>query len=144
MVILGYFMIRAAYAKPEFSIAGNGPAASVMYPITDLVSFSIAFVLRYINRGNGIAHKRLMLIAGILIPYPAVARLVEALGAPFPLIPIIELSLFALLIGYDVFKLNRPHWATLLGLVLFFLATAAKLVLAQLESWAGFVAFAFA
>jgi hypothetical protein len=52
--------------------------------------------------------------------------------------------LFALQIGYDVFKLNRPHWATLLGLVLFFLAMAAKLVLAQLESWAGFVAFAFA
>jgi hypothetical protein len=143
MVVLGYFMIRAAFRNPEFSIAGNGPIATVMYPVTDILNFSIAFALGYMNRTNGVAHKRLMLLAGILILDPAIARLIETIGAPFPLIPIIELCLFAALIGYDFLKLGRPHWTSLLGLTLFFLAMAAKLILSHHPRWAEFVTFAF-
>ncbi|MFT5209079.1 MAG: hypothetical protein ACI9CE_000797 [Flavobacterium sp.] len=143
MIVLGYFMIRAAFSNPEFSIGGNGAVASTLYPVTDMVNFSIAFALGYVNRTNGVAHKRLMLLAGILILDPAIARLVETIGAPFPLIPIIELCLFASLIGYDFLKLGRPHWTSLLGLALFFLAMAAKLILAQHPLWADFAVFAF-
>lgn len=143
MLCLGYLMIRAAYANPEFSIGGNGPAESTMYPVTDMVNFSIAFVLGYRNRTNSTAHKRLMLLAGILILDPAMARLIATLGAPFPLIPVVELSLFALLIGYDCLKLKKPHWTSLLGLALFFLAMAAKLVLAKHSTWLEFAKFSF-
>jgi len=56
-----------------------------------------------------------MLLAGILILDPAVARLVEAVGAQFVFIPIIELGLFAALLAYDRIKLKRLHWTSLLA-----------------------------
>jgi hypothetical protein len=84
-----------------------------------------------------------MLLAGILILDPAVARLVEAIGAQFFFIPIIELGLFAILISYDRIRLKRPHWTSLFGLALFFAAMAAKLTLAQQPAWADFAALLF-
>lgn len=143
MLCLSYFMIRAGYANPEFSIGGNGPAESVMYPVTDMVNFSIVFALGYLNRKNSNAHKRLMLLAGILILDPAVARLIQNIGAPFPLIPLVELCLFALLVVYDLIKLGKPHWSSLLGLTLFFLAMAAKLFLAEQAGWLEWVDILF-
>ena len=143
MLITGYFMMRAAFALPEFAIGGNSHVASMMFPVTDLINFSIAFVLGFLNRSNGPGHKRLMLLAGLLILDPAVARLIQTIGAPFPFIPIVELGLFALLIGYDLLTLKKPHWSSLLGLALFFAAMAAKLSIAQTLAWAEIARIAF-
>jgi hypothetical protein len=136
MLITGYFMMRAAYALPEFVIGTNSHAASMMFPTTDLINFSIVFALGLHNRANAVAHKRLMLLAGILILDPAVARLIGTVGAPFPFIPIVELGLFAMLIGYDIARLKKPHWSSLLGLALFFAAMAVKFTIAQTSAWA--------
>lgn len=135
MLVTGYFMMRAAYALPEFVIGKNSHDASMMFPMTDLINFSIVFVLGLLNRANAAVHKRMMLLAGILILDPAVARLIQTVGAPFPFIPITELGLFALLIGYDVTQLRKPHWCSLLGLALFLGALAAKLGFAQTPAW---------
>lgn len=143
MLILGFLVIRSALAKPEFSIAGMTPAASVMFPFTDLVNLSIAYALALHNRKNPAAHKRLMLLAGILIIDPAVARLVFTLGAPPPVILLIELGFFAALIGYDIRTRRRPHWASLLGLGLFAAAMLCKLLVAKQSWWAVFVYRAF-
>jgi len=137
-------MMRAAFAHPEFAIGKNSHIASMMFPTTDLINFSIVFVLGLINRANGAAHKRLMLLAGILILDPAVARLIETIGAPFPFIPIVELGLFGLLIGYDIIRLKRPHWTSLLGLGLFFAAMAAKFSIANMPIWADICTLLFA
>jgi uncharacterized membrane protein YozB (DUF420 family) len=144
MLVSGYFMIRAAYALPEFSIGENSHIASTMFPVTDLINFSIAYTLALYHRTNGVAHKRLMLLAGILILDPAVARSIETIGAPFPFIPILELGLFALLFGYDISRLRRPHWTSCLGLALFLAAMMAKLKLAQLPLWTDIAALLFA
>ena len=135
MLITGFLMMRSAYNAPSFSIGSNSRDASMMFPLTDLINFSIAFMLGLFNRRNPVAHKRLMLLAGILLLDPAVARLVEAIGAPFLFIPIIELGLFAALLNYDRVRLKRPHWTSLLGLSLFFAAMGAKLTLAQQPVW---------
>ncbi len=137
-------MMRAAFALPEFAIGKNSHVASMMFPTTDLINFSIAFVLALINRTNGVAHKRLMLLAGILILDPAVARLIETIGAPFPFIPILELGLFGLLIGYDISRLKRPHWTSLLGLGLFFAAMVAKFSIAEMPIWEDIATLLFA
>jgi len=144
MLVSGYFMMRAAYALPEFSIGKNSHVASMMFPVTDLINFSIAYALALHHRANGIAHKRLMLLAGILILDPAVARLIQTIGAPFAFIPVLELGLFALLFGYDVSRLGRPHWTSWLGLVLFLIAMVAKLSIAQMPFWTDIAALLFA
>ncbi len=135
MLVTGYFMMRAAYDIADFRIGTNSHDASMMFPVTDLVNFSIAFGLGLYHRTNAIAHKRLMLLAGILILDPAVARLVEAIGAPFMMIPVLELGLLLALLGYDVTRLRHPHWTSALGLGLWLSAMAAKLMLAQQPGW---------
>jgi hypothetical protein len=144
MLILGYLVIRGAYANPDWSIAGMSGAASVMFPFTDLVNFTIAYSLAFANRRNPVAHKRLMLLAGILIIDPAVARLVVTIGAAAPWIIIVELALIATLFVYDLVTRGRPSWTSSLGLGLFVMALAAKLALSQQPGWHSLVEALFA
>lgn len=144
MIVLGYFVIRGAYANPDWNVAGMSRAASVMFPFTDIVNFTIAYGLAMANRRNPAAHKRLMLLAGLLIIDPAAARLVFTLGLALPVILILELALFSALIAYDLKSRRRPSWTSLLGLGLFLVALAAKLTVAQSPGWRSFVEFVFA
>lgn len=144
MIILGYFVIRGAYANPDWNIAGMTGAASVMFPFTDMLNFTIVYSLALANRRNPAAHKRLMLLAGILIIDPAVARLVMTLEAAVPMIAVLELLLFAALFIYDVVTRRRPSWASVLGFGLFAAALAAKLTVSQHPGWHSFVEFVFA
>jgi len=139
MVVLGYFVIRGAYSRPDWTIAGLSPTASVMFPFTDVVNFVIAYGLALANRRVPDAHKRLMLVAGILILDPAVARLITTVGAPVPVILLIEIALLGALLVYDMRTRRRPHWASLLGLGLFVAALAAKVTVARTAGWAAFV-----
>ena len=119
-------------------------SASVMFPFTDIVNFAIAYSIALANRRNPAAHKRLMLLAGILMIDPAVARLVDTIGAPLPWIAILELALFGALIVYDLVTRRRPSWASLLGLALFALALLAKLAISQHPGWRSFADLLFA
>jgi hypothetical protein len=139
MIVFGYFVVRSAYARPDFSIAGLSPAGSVMFPFTDVVNFAIAYGLALANRRVPAAHKRLMLLAGILMIDPAVFRLVTALGGPPPVILVFELALVLALVVYDLLTRRAPHWASILGVGLFAAAAACKMLLAQHAWWATFV-----
>ncbi len=143
MIILAYFVMRSAYSNPEFSIAGMSRSSSIIFPFTDIVNFMIVYSLALVNRRNAAVHKRFMLLAGILIMDPAVARLVITLGAPGPLIVLLEASLFIALITYDLMTRRRPSWATMLGLGLFVLALVAKFTIAQQQGWHAFTEAAF-
>jgi hypothetical protein len=144
MIVLGYFVIRGAYANPSFSIGGMSRTVSVMFPFTDIVNFTLAYSLAFVFRRSPAAHKRLMLLAGILIIDPAAARLAHTLGAPIPALVIFELALFGALIVYDLKTRHRPSWASLLGLGLFILAMVMKLAVAQQPAWSSFVESVFA
>lgn len=144
IVVLGYLVVRGAYARPDFSVAGMSPAASVMFPFTDIVNFGIAYGLAFANRRTPDAHKRLMLLAGMLIIDPAAARLVMIPGGSPILIVLLELALFAALIIYDTRTRGRPHWASLLGTGLFIASLVAKFALANHPAWGHFVEAVFA
>lgn len=139
MVVLACLVIRFAYANPGFSIAGMSAAASTMFPITDIVNFVIVYSAALVLRRRAETHKRLMLMAGILMIDPAVARVSIVLGAPVVFILLLELALFAAVIGYDIRTRRRPHWASLFGLALYIVAMVAKLTVAQQPWWETFV-----
>ena len=139
MVLLAYLVMRSAYVNPEFTIAGMSNAGSLMFPFTDIVNFSIVYILALAHRGNPTAHKRLMLLAGILIIDPAVAGLIFTIGAPPPLIHLLELALIGSLIAYDFVSRKRPSWASVLGLILYLAAVAAKFALARTPTWQSLV-----
>jgi hypothetical protein len=143
MIVLGYVVMRGANADPNFSIAGMSPAASLMFPFTDIVNFVIAYGLALTFRRSPATHKRFMLLAGILIIDPAAARLVITLGLSVQVVVIMELAMYVALIVYDVVTRRRPHWASLLGLGLFVIALGAKLTVSQHSGWASFVEVVF-
>ncbi len=114
-----------------------------MFPFTDILNFTIVYVLAIYFRRSPTEHKRLMLLAGILIIDPAVARLVMTIGAAAPVIVLIELALFGALFAYDVVTRRRPSWTTSLGFGLFALALIAKMVISQQPFWLSFVESVF-
>lgn len=144
MLALGFFVIRGAYARPDWNIAGMSASASVMFPATDMINFAIAYGLALANRRKPAIHKRLMLLSGILIIDPAAARLVSALGGEAPLILLLEVSLFVALFAYDFKTRGKPSWPALLGLGLYIAAMAAKLTVAQHPVWHSLVDRLFA
>lgn len=120
MLILGYLVIRGAYADPEFQIFGLTPAGSTIFPTSDLLFFVSAYGLGIGFRSLSAVHKRFMFIAGLLILDPAVFRFILfGLEGPPWLADLIEGLLFASLIAYDFIKLKRPHWASLVGVGMF-------------------------
>ena len=143
MVVLAYFVMRGAYANPAFTIAGMSSTSSMMFPFTDIVNFSIVYVLALVHRKNPSAHKRLMLLAGILIIDPAVARLIITIGAPPPLIILLELGLIAALFVHDFISRRRLSWTSILGLVLFALALVGKFAVARTPAWHSLVEATF-
>ena len=138
IVIVGYLVVRGAVQKPGFTIAGRPALIGSVFPVMDIVNFVIAYTLGLLNRRHADAHKRWMLCAAILMIDPAMARLVFTLGLPGNLIFAMEISLFLCLIGFDLVKLRRPHWASLCGFGLYVAAVLFKMNIETISWWPGF------
>lgn len=138
IVVIGYLVVRDAVHKPDMIIAGQPAIWGSVFPVLDIVTFSVAYTLGIANRANAPAHKRFMLLAAMMMIDAAMARLVLTVGLPEPLILVAELALFLALIGYDLISRRRPHWASLIGLALFGGAMAVKLNVNSLAWWPGF------
>lgn len=136
MVVTGYLVTRGALATPGWSISGLPPESSTIFPASDMVFFVIAYALGLTFRANAGAHKRFMLLAGLLIMDPAVARLVlNGFEGPPPLILLIELGLYASIFVYDFRKYRRIHWATLIGIALFAATTFLRMTQGEQTWW---------
>jgi hypothetical protein len=74
----------------------------------------------YLRRDSE-AHKRLMMLAGVLMFDPVVARyfiLFSLAGLPLWLLYAVSpIPLLLALLGYDLATRQRPHWATVCGIV---------------------------
>ncbi len=139
IVIVGYLVVRFAVHKPAMTIAGRPAIIGAVFPIWDIINFTIAYTLGLANKSNAAAHKRFMLCAAMLMIDPAMARLVFGLGLPGNLILVAELALFLALIVYDLVTRRRPHWASLVGLGLYAAAMAFKLNIGNFAWWPGLV-----
>ena len=97
----------------------------------------------FANRTNTAAHKRLMVLAGVMMMDPAVARVaIILLGAP-PLALVMELAILAAFPIYDWRTRGRPHWASVFGVVLFVVCLGLRMALGESEVWAGFAGAVF-
>lgn len=135
IIVTNYMVTRSAYADPNWYISIWSHDASTMLPFMDIATFALACALGYRYRRAPAAHKRLMLLAGLFMIDPATARLIAAIGAPGPFILVLEFALFASLLVYDWRSLGRPHWTSVMGLAIFLVAMALKMVVAHLPIW---------
>ena len=144
IIVLGVQIMQRVYGNPNMSIAGLSPEGSMIFPFTDLLNFTIAYVLALTYRKDGEAHKRWMLLAGILMIGPATARTVIMNGLPEPMILLLELGLIIALMVYDFRTRGKPHWATGTALGIAILTNVAKFSVSETSFWHGFMAMLFA
>lgn len=97
-------------------VAIDGDSYAFFYlSAADAAVFSVLIAAGVLNRRNPAAHKRLMTIASISTTFPALGRLLPALGYDLILGAVPYTALVAAIIVYDIVSLRRIHPATLIG-----------------------------
>ena len=126
IVVVGYFVVRFALLKPGKMIAGRPAIMGCVFPVWDIIDFTIAYALGFAARANSAVHKRFLLSAAILMIDPAMARLILTPGFPGSLSMVFVTALFGAMFGYVLIRLQRPHWASVFGLGLYAAAMTFK------------------
>ncbi|MCW5723428.1 MAG: hypothetical protein KIS81_00555 [Maricaulaceae bacterium] len=141
MAVTGFMVAADAYAR-DVGFLGSA-AVFGMVTLTDLGGFVVLYAAAILNRGRPDFHKRLMLLAGIAMILPATGRLgFYALGdGVYGLL--MQFLLAAVVLGYDVLRLKRPHPVTLIVIAWLVLRVIAVFTLARTDGWAQFISFIF-
>ncbi len=143
IVVLGYFTVRIAVSNPDWTIAGFDNVGSAIFPFFDIVTFAILYGLGVAKRSDAPAHKRLIVLAGVMMMDPAVARVAIFIVGFAPLALVIELAILAAFPIYDWRTRGRPHGASIFGVALFAVCFVLRMTLAKSDAWAEFVATVF-
>ncbi len=134
MIVTGYVIVSQALRNSAMSIAGMSPAGSTIFPTMDLIGFTLFYGLALANRKSGAAHKRLMVLAGIMMLPPATARLGLSIGFE-PLAGVAAIGFTGALLIYDWRTRGRPHWASVLGVIVGVGGTPVRFVAGPSEGW---------
>ncbi len=139
IIVIGYMVVADTINTPDKTIAGRPSQFGAIFPITDILIFTLAFTLGVLFRSNSQAHKRFMLMTGIFMIDAAMARLIFGLGLPGILIWALEISLILMILIYDFYRLKKPHWATVVGFTLYGLGYLFKSNIEQYSWWPNFI-----
>lgn len=142
MVITALMVTQNSFDRGSHSATPFSPEHFLILPMIDVVSFTIFYSLAFLNRKKADTHKHFMLITGILIMDPAIARLALTIGF-MPIGLLIHFGLIGALILYDRKKDGSIHFATKLGLAFLVLRYGLVFLVGPTESWAKFVHMIF-
>ncbi len=121
MVVLGVLasfgtLRRAAVLPPFFT-----PASFLIDNIIGIIIFGIFVAVAIWKRNNARVHKRIMLIANVMLMPPALGRIPLMETHP-ALIGVIPLGMIVALLVFDLFTWRRPLAATVIGGLIFIVA----------------------
>ena len=143
MVILGIMVATDSMAR-HFAPGKVGVSQKAFYavPIADMAAFATLIYFGFRERVNPAAHKRLMLIATIMITDAAFIRW------PIPVVwwnlqtaQICCYALLLLLAGYDLWSTKKIHRATLWGSVLVVVLQQMRAPVGHTALWQSFAAW---
>ena len=140
VVIVG--VLTALYAAVRGATPGPPALSFLVIPLGDMLVFSILIGLALYFRRKLAVHKRLMLLAGINLLTPAIARIpVDFIinGGPLAFFGLTDLCLIAV-VAFDTFKHRRLHPVFLWGSIFMIAMQPLRLLLAGTEAWMGFAA----
>ncbi len=146
MVILGTLAatdsLRRAYATGP--AAGMDPKTFYIIPLTDMLTFGtlVFFALR--ARFHPPAHKRLMLIATIVLMDAAVARWPIAFirHNPFWVTVLFVYGFLVLLLAYDLWTTRKVHRATIWATVFLIFVQQVRVPIGGTSGWHAFATWA--
>ena len=136
MILIGT-VTAIVRAKGPSPVPGVNPLSFLTIPLGDMLVFASLVGAAFYFRRRADTHKRLMLLATIVILPAAVARLsfafIQQYG-PLAFFGLSDLFIVPCLI-YDIVTRGRPHRATVLGGALIVISHPLRLVIGNTHAW---------
>ncbi|SEG18515.1 hypothetical protein SAMN05421819_2102 [Bryocella elongata] len=109
----------------------------LIIPLTGISMFAFFMVWSWRTRREPAAHKRLILLATIVLTDAALGRWpVAALQQHPPLMGVVEVSFVLLIVLYDLISLRKVHRTTAIGLAIVAVVIFTRVPIAQTHPWA--------
>lgn len=134
MVVVGVLVAVAQVARGS-GPPGIPPLAWLAVPLFDLATFAGLVGAGYLLRRDAQTHKRLMLLATILMLQPAIGRMPwpQALGGELG--TLMAFLMVLPLIAWDLARRGRPHRATMIGVAVLAAEQLLRIALWRTEEW---------
>lgn len=130
--VSGFFVMAANYQRKEEPL-------TAMANVMAMVAFAGLYTAAIVNRKTPDTHKRLMAFASIMMLAPALTRFARAFeigdGIVLPLWILTVVSV----IVYDITKLRKVHFATVMGSVTFVVAIVIMIGVGTSGPWKTFL-----
>ena len=142
VVIVGVLTALYAAARATPAITDPPPLSFLIIPLGDMLIFAILIGLALYFRRKLHVHKRLMLLAGINLLTPAIARIPLDFiinGGPLVFFGLTDLCLLAC-VAFDTIKHRRLHPVFLWGTIFVIGMQPLRLLLAGTNAWMNFAA----
>ena len=137
LIITAALVAQDSFDRGSSSATPFTPEHFIILPLLDIVGFIVFYSLAFIKRKQAATHKHLMLLTGIIIMDPGIARLALTIGF-MPIGLLIHFGLIGAMILYDRKRDGRIHNATKFGLAFLALRYAMVFLVGPTESWAKF------
>ena len=138
MLVVGYFTAVEAARRGVTPPRGPPPLVFLAVPLGALVTFAIMVGAALNRRRRSETHKRLMLLATIVLLTPAIARM-RFIGDGGPLVAMIGTSLFVVAcLIYDRVAHGRVHPAFLWGGLFVMLSLPLRAAVGHTDAWLSF------
>lgn len=140
MVVIGS-MAAVNALRRDMSPPGSGLTALTFFvvPVTTLATFAVLAGWSYAVRRKPAEHKRLIMLATIVLLDAAIGRFPYTITPMGPLAQLLILCVFlALMVGYDLYSQKGILRATWVGSLLIVAVQTIRVPLAQMEPWQHF------
>ena len=139
MVVLVGIATAVAFGRHNVPSGGTATLAFLATPFGDMLVFAILATTGLLCRRRREAHKRLMLLATIVLLAAAVARWPLAIVHRGPMAFFVVTDIFLLPgIMYDLVHLRRIHPAYIWGWLLLVASQPLRLVIGRTDAWLAF------
>jgi hypothetical protein len=136
MVVLGTLAAVDAMRRGE-AVLGLDAQTFFVIPVSDMLLFAPLVFFAYKLRRNTEAHKRLILLATMVLmdaaigrfPHPAILQRIP------PTQDLVTLALLSLLVGFDLFNMHRVSKYTWRGALLVMVVHLVRVPVAQTAAW---------
>jgi hypothetical protein len=136
MVVLGLVTAAQQVALGRPVPSGIPPLQWFAVPVFDIVTFAGFVAAGYAMRRHPQTHKRLMLLATVLLLQPAIGRLPLPPDALYgELATFVAWTLCLPLVAWDLFSLGRVHRATLIGVTVLAAEQFIRIAVWHTDEW---------
>lgn len=133
LIITAALVAQNSFDRGSSSSTPFTPEHFIILPLLDIVGFTVFYSLAFVKRKQAATHKHFMLLTGIIIMDPGIARLALTIGF-MPIGLLIHFGLIGAMILYDRKRDGRIHNATKFGLAFLVLRYAMVFLVGPTES----------